>query len=619
LFVEELTKMVLESGLVQEEDGRYVGAQSRAARPPLAIPSTLHDSLMARLDRLAPVREIAQIGAVLGREFSYDLLQTVSKMDEALLQQGLRQLVEAELMYQRGLPPQATYVFKHALIQDTAYQSLLKSKRQQLHQQIAQVLAERFPEMVKTQPELLAHHYTEASLIEQALPYWQQAGERASQRSAHVEAIAHLTTGLDLLKTLPDTTERAHQELALQLALGVPLYAVKGYGAPEVEQSGIRARELCQQLGESPQLFPVLSRLWVFYHNRGELQTAYELAKQRMRLVRSTHGRDFLSSAHTSLGMTLSYLGEFTSALTHFEQALALYDPQQHLRHPLSTSDPRVLCLSSASLPLWYLGYPDQGLQKGQESLALAEGLSHPFSQAFALWHLAECHRLRREGQYAQERAEALLALSTDQGFPHWLASGTPVRGEALIQQGQVKEGIAQMQQGLAAHQVVGTELGRPSCLALLAEAYGTVGQVEEGLTLLAEALAIVERTGERFYVAELYRLKGQLTLQKAAARDWRLGMGSSSSQASSLKPQAPSGVAQEAEGYFLTAIEIACRQQAKSLELRASSSLARLWQQQGKTTEAHQLLSNIYGWFTEGFDTKDLQEAQTLLLQLGS
>jgi predicted ATPase len=261
LFVEELTKMVLESGLLTAADDHY---ELTGPLPPLAIPPTLHDSLMARLDRLATVREVAQIGATLGREFSYELLHAVSPLEEARLQQELRQLVETELVYQRGVPPQATYLFKHALIQDTAYQSLLKSKRQQYHHQIAQVLEEQFSDTKETQPELLAHHYTEAGLKEQAIPYWQKAGQRASQRSANVEAVSHLTKGLELLKTLPDALERTQQELTLQLALGPPLVATKSFAAPEVERVYIRAQELCRRLGETPQLFSALIGLLGF-------------------------------------------------------------------------------------------------------------------------------------------------------------------------------------------------------------------------------------------------------------------------------------------------------------------------------------------------------------------
>jgi predicted ATPase len=277
LFVEELTKMVLESGLLWETEDRYELAR---ALPSLAIPATLHDSLMARLDRLGPVKEVAQLGATLGRTFSYKLLRAVLPRDEAMLQRALAALVQAELLYQRGVPPQATYLFKHTLIQDVAYQSLLKSRRRHYHQRIAQVLAEKFPELEETQPELVAHHFTEAGAIAQALPYWQRAGQCAMQRSANLEAIAHLTKALELLKTLPETPERARQELDVHTALGPALMAAKGYAAPEVQHTYARARELCRQVGELPQLFPVLWGLYTFYVIRAELRMAHELGEQ---------------------------------------------------------------------------------------------------------------------------------------------------------------------------------------------------------------------------------------------------------------------------------------------------------------------------------------------------
>ncbi len=296
LFVEELTKMVVESG---DTDHPTL---------PHAIPTTLQDSLMARLDRLGPAKEIAQLGATIGREFSHDLLHAISPVDEEVLHTSLSQLVNAELIYQRGVPPHRQYIFKHALIQDTAYQSLLKSRRQQLHQQIATVLADRFPDITETQPELLAHHYTEAGLIEQAIPYWQQAGQRAVERSANVEAISHLTKGLELLTTLPDTPERAQQELILQVALGVPLMATKGFAAPEVGTIYRRARELCQHVGETPQLFPVLWGLWAFYVVRAELETAYELGEQCLRLAQNVQDPALLLEAHCALETTLTHL-----------------------------------------------------------------------------------------------------------------------------------------------------------------------------------------------------------------------------------------------------------------------------------------------------------------------
>jgi class 3 adenylate cyclase/predicted ATPase len=607
LFVEELTKTILES---IESIGSIESA----------IPTTLQDSLMARLDRLGPAKEIAQLGAILGREFSYELLHAVSSLDEAALQQGLRQLVEAELLYQRGLPPQATYFFKHALVQDTAYQSLLKSTRQQYHRQIAQRLEEQFSVTKEMQPELLAHHYTEAGLAEQAISYWQQAGQRAAQRSANAEAINHLMKGLELLRTLPDTPERTQQELTLQIALGAALFAIKGYSAPEVEETHTRARVLCQQLGETPQLVPVLFRLVVFYFNRGEIQTAYELAKQMMRLAQSAQDRYLLSLAHTALGWTLYFLGELTSARLHVEQAIALCDPQQPPRLTVNTDDPRVGCLSYAAWVLWYLGYPDQALKRSHEAVALAEELSRPYSLAYALGFAAMLHLLRREGQLARERAEAVMTLSTEQGFPYWLAWGTRVQGWVLAEQGQVEEGIGQMQQGLAAFRAMGTEVGRAIYLADLATAYAKVRRVEEGLSVLAEALTAVNKTEERNYEADLYRLKGELLLAQEGHRLQAVGFREKTKEAKEgLRLQAVDfrEKVEEAEACFHKAIEIARQQQAKSLELRVVMSLARLWQSHGRKEEAHRMLADIYSWFTEGFDTKDLQEAKALLTEL--
>jgi predicted ATPase len=591
LFVEELTKSVVES----------VGAHGRAPLQSLDIPATLQDSLMARLDRLGPAKEIAQLGATLGREFSYDLLQAVSPLDEERLQQGLKQLVAAELVYQRGLVPQAYYLFKHALIQDTAYQSLLKSTRQQYHTKIAQVLDKRFPETKEAQPELLAHHYTEAGLKEQATVYWQRAGQRAVARSANREAISHLTRGLELLKTLPDTSERAQHELTLQLALGTPLMVTKGWATPEVERAYTRARELCQQVGETSQLFPALWGLWMFYFIRAELQTARELGEQLLSLAQSVQDPALVLEGHHALWPVLCFLGELAPTRVHLEQGLALYDLQQHgsLAFFYGGHDPGACCRYFAGVALWLMGYPDQALKKSHEALTLAQEVSHPYSLAMALDFATRLHQFRREWPAVQERAEAMIALSSEQGFALTFAWGTIMRGWVLAEQGQGEEGIAQMRQGLAACRATGAELTRPFYLTLLAEAYGKVGQVEEGLQVLAEALDAVDKSGERFCEAELYRLKGELTLAQSSVQS----LGAS--------------VQTEAAACFLKAIEVARKQQAKSWELRAAMSLARLWQQQDKKDEARQMLAEIYGWFTEGFDTKDLQEAKALLEEL--
>ena len=601
LFVEELTKMVLESGLLQEREERY---ELRGPLSPLAIPTTLHDSLMARLDRLATVKALAQLGATLGREFSYELLQAVAPWDEETLQQGLHQLVEAEFLYQRGLLPQATYLFKHALIQDAAYQSLLRSTRQQYHQRIAQVLEARFPETVEMQPELVAHHYTEAGLAEQAMPYWQRAGQHAIERSAHVEAISHLTQGLAVLTTLPDTPERLLHELNAHITLGDALKTIKGWGAPEVEQAYARALDLCRRIGDTPRLFPVLQGLWEVYEVQAALQKAHTLAAQLLTLAQRTHDPTLLLQAHQALGETVFFLGEPLSAREHLEQSCALYDPPQHRAHAFQHGgyDFRVGCRSFLALTLWLLGYPVQALQASDDAGAWAQELSHPFSLTFALGCAAKLQQLRRDGQATQVQAEVSVTLSTEQGFAFYRAHGTMLHGWALVEQGQREVGMAQIRQGLVAWQATGTEVQRPYFLALLAEAYGQAGQADEGLHTLAEALAVGQKTGERFYEAELYRLKGELLLQSGGWESESLGF-------TYRHPHAA-----EAEACFLQAIEVARHQQAKSLELRATMSLARLWQQQGKQAEARALLAPIYAWFTEGFDTADLQEAKVML-----
>jgi predicted ATPase len=567
---------------------------------------------MARLDRLATVREIVQLGATLGREFSYELLHAVSPVDEGTLQHGLRQLVEAELLYQHGLPPQATYLFKHALIQDTAYHSLLKSKRQQYHQRIAQVLEERFLETKETQPELLAHHYTEAGLIAQAIPYWQRAGERATQRSAYVEAISHLSKGLELLQTLPDTPERTQQELELQLALSDPLVTTKGYTAPEVERAYTRALELCRQLGETPLLFWALLGLQMFYLVRAELKTARELAEQLLSLAQNTHNPVFLVLAHNVLGNTLFFLGEFALAREHLEEGIALYDLQKdNLLVSGYSQNPKVACLSVAAFALWFLGYPDRAQQRNHDALTLAYELSHPYSLSFALSFSAGFHQLRREVRPVQEQ-RALMTLATEQGFPLYLVLERIRRGWALAAQGQIEEGISQIRQGMDAWRAMGTEVWRQFHVSLLVEAYGKGEQVDEGLTVLAEALAAVNRSEERMYEAELWRLAGELSLRMGERETGRTGEEEKIAH-SPIHPFAHSSP----EECFLKAIDIARQQQAKSWELRASTSLARLWQQQDKREDARQLLAEIYGWFTEGFDTKDLQEAKALLEEL--
>jgi predicted ATPase/class 3 adenylate cyclase len=591
LYVEELTKMLLESDLLREEADHYALSGTLSS---VAIPVTLQDSLMARLDRLPMVREVAQLGAVLGREFAYEMLRALAAVEESTLQERLGQLVGAELLYQRGRPPRAKYIFKHALIQDAAYASLLKRTRQQYHQQIARMLEAEFPETVEAEPELVAHHYTEAGLNEKAVGYWHQAGKRATQRSAHVEAINHLSKGLEVLMTLPDTLERARQELDMQITLGPVLMAVKGQSSPDTERAYARARELCQKVGETPQLFPVLFGLFRFHMVRAEFQATRELAEQLFSLAQRTQDPAFLLEAHRVMGQTMYWLGEMAPARAHLEQAIALYDPQKHRSHAFQYGqDPGVLCRGFAAMPIWMLGYPDQALQSTKGALNLAQEFTHPLSLVFALQFATFLHQFRREAQAVQERAEALIALSTEQGFPQWLAYATVLRGWALTVRGEGEEGIAQIHKGLVARRALGAQLNRPYFLSLLAEAHGKAGQIEEGLAVLNQALDTVNKTGERNWEAELHRRKGEILLMQQGQK---VG---------------------EAEECFRQALDTARRQQAKSLELRATMSLSRLWQQQGKQGEARQMLADTYGWFTEGFDTADLQEAKALLEEL--
>ncbi|MSQ47217.1 MAG: adenylate/guanylate cyclase domain-containing protein [Deltaproteobacteria bacterium] len=514
LFIEELTKMVLESGLLREHQASYA---LTAPLPPFAIPTTLQDSLLARLDRLATVREVAQLGATLGREFSHALIQAVSHVDTTTLQRDLTVLVNADLLSQRGTPPHSRYFFKHALIQETAYQSLLKSRRQEYHQRIAQVLQTQFSDTADLQPEMVAYHYTEAGLIDQAVPYWRKAGEQELARSANTEAISHLTKGLSLLATLPKTRETAQQELLLQTSLSLALGATKGFAAPEVERSYARAHELCRELGETPQLFPVLWGLWAFYLVRAEIPTAHETSGQLLILAQSANDSTLQLEAHDALGTTLFCHGDFLTARHHFEQSIALYDVRQHrnLAFLYGGEDPGVICLAWAAVTLGTLGYVEEGGRRSDEALTLAQELAYPFSQAEAHCLVAEFHWLHRDADLVQHHAGTALSIAEEQGFPLWAALGNIFHGWACAEQGQTHTSVAQIQRGLAQWRETGARLFQPLFLYLLADAYRKQDQHHEGIQAINEALALVQETGDCFPEAELYRLKGQLTLQK--------------------------------------------------------------------------------------------------------
>jgi class 3 adenylate cyclase/predicted ATPase len=591
LFVEELTKTVLESGLLTDAGDRY---EIAAPLPALAIPATLHDSLMARLDRLAPVKELAQTAAVIGREFSHALLAAVADRPERELQTALDRLVSSELVFRRGVSHKATYSFKHALVQDAAYQSLLKSRRRELHARIARVLEERFPDAVEIEPELLAHHCTEAGFTRQAADYWHKAGQVAIARSAHAEAIAHLTRGLDLLARLLDGADHRRRELDLQLALGRALIAAKGQGAPETGRSYARVRELCEQLGEAQLLFPALYGEHIVHFGRGELEVAWELAEEFLRLARCQDDIVVLAMGHRLVGITSLRLGQLIAARAHLEEALALDDPAQ--RCPLTLFhypyDSRIVDLGSLASALLLLGYPDQALSCCRRALVEAQDVGHPESLAYAMSSAAGLALDLRDVEAARKWAEKVIALATEQGLPHFLAEGTVFRAWALAERGQLEEAIAGMRQGLAAMWAGGTGFGIPCHLLSLAGVHGKAGKAAQGLELLAEALHLMRSTGESWDEAELHRVEGELLLS-AADRDDAVA---------------------EAEACFRRAIDVARTQEAKLWELRAATSLARLWTQQGKRAEAHDVMVPIYGWFTEGFDTADLEDAAALL-----
>ena len=592
-FIEEFAKSLKDLRIIDKANNKYQLARDIRE---VVIPSTIQDVVMARVDSLPEgAKEVLQTGAIIEREFGYELIKEVADLPEQELLSRLSILKQSELLYERGIYPDSTYVFKHSLVQDAVYQSLLKITRQEYHRRIAHALEECFPQVCEAHPEFLGHHFTEAGLVELAVPYWQKAGEIATKRSANVEAIDYLNRCLELLKTLPETSIRAEQELPLLLALGVPLLATKGYAAPEVEQTYARARSLCQHIGETSQLFRVLMGLWAFYLVKAEYQTTRELAEQLLSQAKSIQDPALLLWAHSALGATLFYMGEFVRAHEHSVQGMAMYDRQQHrsLAFLYGGADPGTSCFSYGALSLWALGYPDQALDRSREMLNLAQELAHPLSLARGRVFAAWLHQFRREEAAVHEQAGAAISYSEEQRLPQALALGRIFQGWALAEGGQEDEGISQINKGLNAWQAMGGELGLTSYLVRLAEVYGKMNMVDEGLRLLAEALALVGKNGERAWEAELYRIKGELLLALSAENQG------------------------EAETCFLQAHDIARRQQAKSWELRSAMSMSRLWLQLGKRDAARKLLSEIYGWFKEGFDTGDLIEAKALLKDL--
>jgi predicted ATPase/class 3 adenylate cyclase len=592
-FLEESMRTLVETQVLVGMRGAYRLAQ---ALPSIQVPATVQAVLAARIDRLPPEeKHLLQAAAVIGKDVPAALLQATAEVPWVAVQRSLARLQAAEFLYETTLFPELAYTFKHALTQEVAYNAVLVERRRGLHERAAQAIEGLFAERLSEHYHALAHHYSRSGNTPKAVDYLHRAGQQAVERSAYAEAVSHLTTALDLLTTLPESRARSQQELTVQMALGAALRPTKGAGAPEVEQQYTRARALCEQVGEPLQLFRVLWGLWSVYGTRGEYQTSRALAEQLLSLAQRLHDPDLLLEAHHALWTTLLSGGEPAAARSHQEQGMRLYDPQRHRTHAglYSGHDPGVCCRMLAAQSLWLLGYPDQAVASIQAALALAQQLAHPVSLTQALYRAAMLHHQRREAPLTQTRAEAAMTIATEQGFPQLLAQSTPLRGWALAARGHGDEGITQIQQGLAAYRATGAAAYQPYHLALLAEASAQVGQTAAGLEALAEALATVAKSRARWWEAELYRLRGELLLQQSVAQPG------------------------EAEVCFQQALDIACRQQAKSLELRAAMSLSRLWQQQGKRAEAYELLAPVYGWFTESFDTDDLQEAKALLEEL--
>jgi class 3 adenylate cyclase/predicted ATPase len=581
-FLEELTRAVLEHGDLQAD---------------IAVPDTIQGVLSARIDRLPEAhKRLLQTASVLGREFAPRLLQALWE-EPTPLESLLMDLKRLEFLYERARGEEPVYVFKHALTQEVAYDSLLTTRRQRLHATTGRTLERLYPDWLVERSEELARHYTEAGLNEKAVSYWHKAGQRARAHFAYVETIAHVTQGLELLETLPETPVRLHTELDMQLMLGAALMATKGYGAPEVERVYTRAYVLCQHESDAPRLADVLYGLRRVYSHRGELRKACDIAEQSLRLAHRTHDDATSLESHYSLGYTLFQLGAFTTASTHLEHGIAWSDRLQHQAASGGSSrtgiDVGLCCRIILAWVRCVQGSLEHAVQHAREVVRQSQEHANPYTQAWVLSYAGLVHHCCRQVAAVHDGAARVISLCQERKYGQFEAFGTTLRGWALVHQGQAEEGLLQIQQGVAAIRALGTGIVPSPFLALYAEAYETIKQSEAGLRVLDEALTQVHQTEERYYEAEIHRLQGDLLLQQNA------------------------GNQAEAETCFHHAIRIAQSQQAKCWELRAATSLARLWQQQGKRQEAHDLLAPVYNWFTEGFDTADIKDAKALLDEL--
>jgi class 3 adenylate cyclase/predicted ATPase len=590
LFIEELTKMVLESGMLRERDEAYL---LEGPLQPLAIPTTLQASLTARLDRLSPVREVAQIAAVLGREVHYELLRAVSRLPSQKLDGALDQLVRSDLMFCRGEIPHEVYTFKHALVRDAAYAGLLKSRRIHLHRAAAKAFEQKFPEVVQTQPEIVAYHYTQARSYEKALHYWYEAGKRSVARSAHNEAVGHLAQGLTQIPNIDDPMLRDNSELLLQTALGNSLRATKGWSTVRVKQAYTRALQLCKQSGLDEHTLPAVFGLWTWNFVHGALGEAQTLAEQLIKTAENVDGSVYRVLAHEALGFTLFAQGKFAAAHAELQRSIGMCDDGEITVYlDLSAQDPRVHVRLYDGWVLWFLGYPDQALRRCAEARLYADKSQHPFSEAMARTISLRVHQLRGDAAVVADEANAAISLCEEHEFAHYLAMAMALRGWASAQQGEFDKGIAEIQEGLEKVRAIGALLYEPYILGLVADTCIKNECYEQAFEALNQArLRLTEDNSEYFYAAEVFRLLGETHLQSHQDLD-------------------------RAQHYFCKGLVVAREQQAKSLELRLCLSICDLHEQrEGQDADKYRSeLGAIYGSLSEGFDTTDLVRARARL-----
>jgi predicted ATPase len=592
LFVEEFTKMV------QEAAGLEVVATSGVrgrARPSHEIPSTLQDLVMARLDRMEGGRDLAQLAAVLGREFTHELLAAVAALDEPVLEAELARLAQADILYAKGRPPRCTYTFKHALLEDALYNALVKGKRQQYHRRVGETLETKFPQTAETQPELLGHHFTEAGLTEKAVGYWRRAGQRSRDRSAFEEAIGHLSRGLELVNTLPDSPARDGLELEFLTSLAPAYIAARGYATPEVGPILVRALEVCRRTGDRRLQFGIMLGTWEWHIVRADLRACVGQAADGMALAESQADPGMMMEALFMPGVTAFYRGQFADARIHLERALRSYDDRVRTKFwtAYTGHDGGVTHRCYLALTLWHRGFPDHARNLARESCELARSIGHPFSLEHAVDFAAFLALYCRLGTEAQALGEEEMAIATEQGFPFWHALGTLHKGAGLLLQGRRDESLPLLQKGLAAFRATGAEIRVPGYLSMLGAAYTQLGRFDDAHRALDEAMAVAEKNDNRGHEAELHRLRGELVLAESP------------------------GQAAGAETHFRRAIEVAQAQLSKGWELRATTSLARLKERTGRKEDARTALAAVYGTYAEGFEVPDLVDAERLLAQV--